>query len=238
MLVTRPTEGDDLIRIVAAAVSGGVDLVQLRDKEASVESVMALAARLREVIGRRAVLLVNHPEWRKMLGVVDGVHLPEGVSGALPNPSLPDTRHPTPDTLLFGRSVHSVEAATAAVEEGADYVVAGAIFATKSHPGMPPAGLSFLREVCASVNRPVFAIGGVTPENAADCIRAGAAGVAVLSPLMDAADPAAVAEAYRAVLCRVAMPSGRTGSQGTHARHRSEGVGGVSGRAGGGVPCS
>jgi thiamine monophosphate synthase len=80
-------------------------------------------------------------------------------------------------------------------------MIAGTIFGSASHPGVRPAGVGFLREVCAHVRRPVLAIGGVTPENATECLRAGAAGVAVLSPLMDAADPAAVAARYRAAMC-------------------------------------
>jgi thiamine-phosphate diphosphorylase len=97
----------------------------------------------------------------------------------------------------IGRSVHSVAAAEGAAADGADYLIAGAIFATGSHPGAAPAGLGFLAEVAAAVGMPVVAIGGITPANAGDCLRAGARGVAVLSALMDAADPGAVAAAYR-----------------------------------------
>jgi thiazole tautomerase (transcriptional regulator TenI) len=92
-----------------------------------------------------------------------------------------------------------VDAARAAVDWGADYLVAGTVFASASHPGEPAAGLAFLAQVCAAVRVPVLAIGGVTPANLADCLRAGAAGVAVLSPLQGA-DPRAVAAAYVAAL--------------------------------------
>ena len=101
---------------------------------------------------------------------------------------------------MIGRSAHSIEAAIKAARIGADYLIAGTIFASHSHPAVAPAGLEFLRDVCAAVDIPVIAIGGITPVNAGDCIRAGAAGVAVMSPIMHADDPAGVARDYRAVL--------------------------------------
>jgi len=99
-----------------------------------------------------------------------------------------------------GRSVHSVEAASEAAAQGADYLVAGTIFASQSHPDRSPAGLGFLRDVCAAVSLPILAIGGVTPQNLKLCLEIGAAGVAVLSPIMRATDPQAAAQTYRAAL--------------------------------------
>lgn len=203
MLVTRPTTSDDeLVRVVTEAVAGGVDWVQFREKEAPVDAVRRRLAALRDAVGGRARLLVNHPQWRSLWELVDGVHLPEGTD------SVAEARRELEDTTarravvrrLVGRSVHSVAAALQAQAEGADYLVAGSIFATRSHPGAPPVGLSFLREVTACVDLPVLAIGGVTPANVYDCLRAGAAGVAVLSAIMDADDPRCVAAAYRQAL--------------------------------------
>ena len=101
---------------------------------------------------------------------------------------------------LIGKSVHSLEGALKAQADGADYLVAGSIFASASHPDIAPAGLEFLREVCAAITIPVVAIGGVTPENVGECILAGAAGAAVLSPLMTAENPREVAQAYFAAI--------------------------------------
>jgi thiamine-phosphate diphosphorylase len=195
MLVTAAVGGDDeLVRTVTAAVDGGVDLVQLRDKQATPEALSRMAERLYDAIRGRALLVVNRPTLAGGGAPAAGVHLPEN------GPSVAEVRRRLGEPAIVGRSVHSLAAAVAAEAEGADYLVAGTVFASPSHPGVPPAGLEYLREICTRVSIPVLAIGGVTPETAGDCLRAGAAGVAVLSPLMRAADPHRVAAAYRHAL--------------------------------------
>lgn len=88
----------------------------------------------------------------------------------------------------IGVSVHSREEAEAAVTEGADFLVAGNVFETASHPGRPPRGLRWLSEICA-LGTPVYGIGGVTPTRAADLAGAGAWGSAVISAVWEARDP-------------------------------------------------
>lgn len=78
-------------------------------------------------------------------------------------------------------SVHSIKEAKRAQELGAEFIIAGHIFETQSKPGLPPRGLPFLRDVCASVSIPVFAIGGVTEQNAGQCVAAGAFGICRMS---------------------------------------------------------
>ena len=185
-----------LREIVAEAIAGGVSMIQLRDKVASAEDLREAAAMLREVAGGGALLLVNSDAALAREVGADGVHLPE--SGV----TVREARTIVGGERLIGCSVHSVEAARRAEDEGADYVVAGTIYASASHPELAPAGLAYLRQVGAQVSIPVIAIGGITPENAEDCLRAGARGVAVLSPLLQAANPRAVAEAYRQALER------------------------------------
>jgi thiamine-phosphate diphosphorylase len=90
----------------------------------------------------------------------------------------------------IGRSVHSLEEARAAVEEGADFLVLGNIYETPSHPGRAALGTGPLRQA-ASLGPPVIAIGGVTPEHASELKAAGAYGVAAIRALWDANDPAA-----------------------------------------------
>jgi len=86
---------------------------------------------------------------------------------------------------MLSVSVHSVEEAQKAEEFGATFVIAGHIFDTQSKPGVPARGLDFLREVCGSVTVPVFAIGGITGDNAQSCVDAGAAGVCRMSYWME-----------------------------------------------------
>ncbi len=90
----------------------------------------------------------------------------------------------------IGVSVHSRSEAEIAIGEGADYLVAGSVYQSASHPEQPPRGAGWLRELCA-LGRPVVAIGGVTPARAAEVRDAGAWGAAAISALWDAADPAA-----------------------------------------------
>jgi thiamine-phosphate diphosphorylase len=90
----------------------------------------------------------------------------------------------------IGRSVHSKEEAAVAVAEGADFLVVGNIYETVSHPGRFPAGLGLVREAVA-LGRPVIAIGGITPDRAAEVKAAGAYGVAAIRGLWMAGDPAA-----------------------------------------------
>ncbi|HEX7024648.1 MAG TPA: thiamine phosphate synthase [Gemmatimonadales bacterium] len=97
----------------------------------------------------------------------------------------------------IGRSVHSGDEARASVDEGADYLVAGNIFDTPSHPEHPGRGLAWLADICR-LGVPVIAIGGVTPERAAAIREAGAWGAAAISAIWDAPDPAATATALLA----------------------------------------
>jgi thiamine monophosphate synthase len=95
----------------------------------------------------------------------------------------------------IGAAVHSVEEARTAVDEGADFVVAGNVWDTASHPGRPGKGVDWLRTICAEcgAGHQVFAIGGVTPSRAAEARDAGAWGVASLGAAWNEKDPAAAA---------------------------------------------
>ncbi|MGO8672034.1 MAG: thiamine phosphate synthase [Capsulimonadaceae bacterium] len=213
MLVTEP--GPRLVEIVHAAVDGGVDIVQWRDKTSTVNDLEQVIARdLLPAIRDRALTVANFetPERSAMMRIFSngatGIHLPEAAAwgkydlgmftrdGRLAASGVGDG--------MIGRSIHSVENAMRAEKAGADYVVAGTIFASPSHPDTPPAGLDFLAAVCSAVSIPVIAIGGITPENVSECLRAGARGVAVLSRIMRAVDPRAAALAYRRGLDRAA----------------------------------
>jgi thiamine-phosphate diphosphorylase len=90
--------------------------------------------------------------------------------------------------FLVGRSVHSLEAARRAEAEGADYLVAGPVYETRSHPGRAPAGLSLIEGITRRVRVPVLAIGGVNAGRVDEVVRAGASGVAVISAVLAATD--------------------------------------------------
>lgn len=181
---------EGLVAAVEAAVEGGVDAVQLREKDLPPEKLLPLARRLGGATLGRALLLVNGPLEVALAGEADGVHLPENA---------PPVRCPR-EGFLVGRSVHSVRAARRAEAEGADYLIAGPVYETRSHPGREPAGLSLIEEITRSVRVPVLAIGGVSAARVEEVVRAGASGVAVISAVLAAADrQEAAAELRRAL---------------------------------------
>ena len=196
MLVTEPGECTRFVTTVQAAVAGGVNAVQLRDKTGTIQQLLETAAVLKASLPD-ILMLVNGWQGVDCFESFDGVHLPEH-SG-----SLVQTRLAVGTHRLIGRSVHSLTSAVEAENQGADYLVAGTIFGSVSHPDVSPAGLEFLRRICTEVSLPVIAIGGITLENVAGCVQAGAAGVAVLSPLMRADDTYNLARQYRSALEQV-----------------------------------
>lgn len=104
--------------------------------------------------------------------------------------------------LRIGRSVQSLKEAVEAEEQGADYVIFGHVHETASKPGVPARGLEQLRLLASRVRIPVIAIGGVKPANVAETLEAGAAGIAVMSGILGAADPIQEAAAYHRCLRR------------------------------------
>jgi thiamine-phosphate pyrophosphorylase len=169
----------DELETARIALEGGATIVQWRLKDVTRVEVVERGRATRSLCARYGVPFVvnDDVEAALMLGA-DGVHLGRDDPGA-------DAAKA--HGLLLGLSAAGVDEARAA-EGKADYVGAGPVWATPSKPDAdPPIGLDGLRELCAAVSTPVVAIGGVDASNAADCIRAGAAGVAVIRAARDAA---------------------------------------------------
>ena len=181
---------DGLVAAVEAAVAGGVDAVKLREKDLPSEELLPLARRLRQATEGQALLLVNGPLAVALTAEADGFHLPEVA------PPVERPRH----GFLIGRSVHSLAAARRAEAEGVDYLIAGPVYETRSHPGREAAGLALIEEVTRSVRTPTLAIGGVTAERVDEVVRAGASGIAVISAILAQRDRQAAAERLRRAL--------------------------------------
>jgi thiamine-phosphate pyrophosphorylase len=194
LLVTDPRP--DLAARVAAAVGGGVDVVQLRNKRASREELLPLAAELMEICERAGALFtVNDDVELARLSGAHGVHL-----GQEDEPTA-SAREMLGPGVVIGRSVSSVEEALEAVREGADYLGVGTIYATPTKPEEVMVGLALLRKISgAAISVPWFAIGGVTLETAREVAEAGAPGFAVVRAVLDAEDPAAAARDLRSLL--------------------------------------
>jgi thiamine-phosphate pyrophosphorylase len=155
-----------------AAVEGGATVVQWRLKDAPTLEVVERGRTTRSLCARSGVTFVvnDDVEAALMLGA-DGVHLGREDEGAA---------RVREHGLLLGLSATSLAEARALDGDG-DYLGVGPVWPTPSKPDAdPPVGLEGLREICAAVASPVVAIGGVDESNAGDCIRAGAAGVAVI----------------------------------------------------------
>ncbi len=154
------------------------------------------------IIGERFVLRRNMKSWQRNAFLLQPVQCPSGnqfTFRCCPEIKLPRIHLPLETFLKHrdelgcfqqkGVSVHSREEALRAEGLGAGYLIAGHIFPTDCKQGVPPRGLEFLREVCAAVSIPVFAIGGITQFNVRDVLQAGAAGVCVMSQLMTCENP-------------------------------------------------
>ena len=185
-LCTRPWR-----ETLAAAIDGGVDLVQVREKEMPARTLLT---RVREVIAlarpRGVPVVVNDRADIAVAAGADGVHL---GTDDLP---LMEARRLAGTGLLLGASTHDVGEASAAVEAGADLCGVGAMFATALKPDRVPGGAAYLRAYLGRFPRtPHLAIGGITPANIGELAAAGARGVAVSAAICGARDPGAIAAA-------------------------------------------
>ncbi|HKW43425.1 MAG TPA: thiamine phosphate synthase [Thermoplasmata archaeon] len=194
-LVTAPKRPvSSLVAIVAGALEGGASLVQLRDKGAYAAEERAEAATgIRERCARRNVpFLVNDDPRLALLLRADGVHVGQDdpsprIARALLGPKA------IVGVTVYGKSGEEGAAAAA----GADYIAVGPFFPSPTKPEEPVLPLHVLDGVVHRARIPVFAIGGVTAENAGLLARHGVAGVAVASAIMNAPDPRAATEAIR-----------------------------------------
>ena len=203
-LVTDRQVGDEatLVRRVAQAVEGGVDLVQLREKDLHGAQLLELAQRLREAIGDRALLMVNERVDVAAALPAHGVQLGED---AIP---VGSARRILGEDMLIGRSVHSVAGAAQAAVNGADFLVAGTMFASRSHPDEEPAGPELVRQIVSDgsvyssgySSLPVIGIGGVTWQNCHAIMSAGAIGVATITGILADPQPGEAARRLRAAI--------------------------------------
>jgi len=190
------SRGRSHAEIATAALAGGVDVVQLRDKHASLELFRESARELRRLVSEAGRTFVVNDRLDVAIAVdAHGLHL-----GPLDG-SVGEARGAWLPPRILGASARSLERARALAAAGADYLGVGPVFGTTTKRDAPGAiGLSTLREIAAGVGVPVIAIGGIHAGNAALAIEAGAAGVAVISAVVAAADVEAAVAALRRAL--------------------------------------
>ncbi len=171
-------EFQEILHQVSAAVAGGIQLVQLREKNLTARVLFELTERVMEIVcGTATKVLVNDRADIAAGAGADGVHL------TLRSLEAEGIRRTFAPNFLIGVSTHSHVEARRARDAGADFVVFGPIFPTPSKKEYgPPLGIGKLSEVAHELAPiPVLAIGGVSKDNAGECLRAGASGVAAIT---------------------------------------------------------
>jgi thiamine-phosphate pyrophosphorylase len=181
---------------VDSALNGGARLVQYRNKSADARLRKAQVAALLPLCRAAGVPLIVNDDLALAIELdADGAHLGRD------DPDPGDARHRLAPGKLLGVSCYDrLDAALAAVERGADYVAFGAAFPTATKPGATRATRALFAEARARLDVPIVAIGGITPENAASVVAAGAHAVAVISALFDAPDVERRAREFCSVL--------------------------------------
>src|SRR5215469_10517092 len=195
----------DLGEFLDAALAGGVDIVQLREKGLEAGEELALLEAFADACRRHGRLLaVNDRADVALAAGADVLHLGQDD---LPVPVARQILGPAP---VIGRSSHSpAQSATAAAEEGVDYFCAGPLWTTPTKPGRPWTGLGLGSHVASlSVDRPWFAIGGISLERLDSVLEAGATRVVVVRAITEADDPAAAAAAFARRLSGGEFPEG------------------------------
>ncbi|MGQ0550457.1 MAG: thiamine phosphate synthase [Armatimonadota bacterium] len=176
-----------------AAIRGGATAVQLREKALPAGDVVAIGRRIAAICRRfRTVFIVNDRADIAAECGADGVHVgPDDVS-------IPSARKIVGAGRIVGASAGTIEEARRAQALGADYLGVGSVFATLTKPDAgDPLGVARLGEIVRAVTIPVVAIGGITADNAAEVVRAGAAGIAVIAAVVGQEDIAAAAGRLR-----------------------------------------
>lgn len=206
-----------LLEKIAAATTAGVDWIQIREKDLSGKECSSLVREALRLVASSSPgaaakasissrieareqdstrMLVNDRLDVALAAHAAGVHL--GEKNLPPEEARRLVNSFRKEDFLIGVSCHSVEAAKAAERGGADYLFFGPVFATASKAAYgAPQGLENLAEVCRAVAVPVLAIGGITLENAADCLSAGASGITAIRLFQESSSMAAIVRALR-----------------------------------------
>ncbi len=194
-LVTSPSE--QLLKVVEAALRGGLTLVQYRDKDASDTELLVTAHKLRQLCHHYGALFIMNDRVDLALAVdADGVHLgQQDVPIAFARQLLGSQR-------IIGRSTTNPEEMHRAIAEGADYIGVGPVFETPTKPGKAAAGFDYVSYADENASIPWFAIGGIDTNNINDVLEAGAERIAIVRAIMAAEQPTLVVQYFLSKLTR------------------------------------
>jgi thiamine-phosphate pyrophosphorylase len=195
LLLTGSACAASLDFVIAEAAAGGVDVVQLREKDLPDRELLERARKVRRWTRDAGVLfIVNDRPDIARLAEADGVHLGQD------DMPVREARRIVGADALIGVSTHTLDQLHAAIREGASYVGVGPVFPSATKTFEQLAGLEFVRQAAGETSLPAFALGGITPANLPQVIAAGARRIAVGSAICRADEPRPAAAALKAML--------------------------------------
>lgn len=181
--------------VLSEALAGGVDVLQLREKDAPDAEILAAARLFRDLCdAHEALFVLNDRADLAVAAAADGVHVGQD------DESVAEVRRAVGPDVLIGLSTHSREQLAAGLASDADYVCVGPVYATPTKPDYPAVGLELVRHAAAVADRPWFAIGGIDGANVREVAAAGARRVVVVRAVRDAPDPRVAAAGLRGAL--------------------------------------
>ncbi|MFH0066898.1 thiamine phosphate synthase [Peribacillus sp. NPDC056705] len=186
---------EKLTEIIAESVSGGVSIVQLREKNNSSLSFYKKASALKQLLNELSIPLIINDRVDIALAVAaDGIHIGQD--------DLPLTvvKQMVPEDMIVGVSVSTLEEAHEAERNGADYIGVGSVFPTKTKQDATLMAIGDLEEICRSVSIPAVAIGGITADNISALSDSGLSGTAVVSAIMNAESPKGASESLLKII--------------------------------------
>ncbi|MBM3220301.1 MAG: thiamine phosphate synthase [Candidatus Rokubacteria bacterium] len=184
------TRGRDLVEVAAACAAAGLPAVEVREKDLGPADLAALCRRIRALHGAPFLIVNDRVDVALAVGA-------DGVQRTHSSLSVEELKAVADKRTRVGASVHGLDEARAAAQQGADWLFFGPVYDTPSKRRYgAPQGLAALEQVTAAVQIPVIAIGGITPDRVAEVRAAGAHGVAVISAILFADDPAAATRRF------------------------------------------
>lgn len=186
---------DKFLDAVAAALKGGVDILQLREKTKPASEILELGKKIKLLCAEyRATFIVNDRVDIAYVLEADGVHLGQD------DMDVASARKILGPNAIIGISTHAPEQAMKAVEDGADYIGVGPVFTTPTKPGRASVGLEYVKWVSENIDIPAFAIGGIDLSNASEVVASGLKRIAVVRAIINAENPEKAAEEFLKLL--------------------------------------
>jgi thiamine-phosphate pyrophosphorylase len=183
--VTRSTTlgGKNPLVLAREVISNGVDMVQVRDKNVSRKCLKKFVLDIKSIANDRIILTVNGNIQIAQETDIDGVHFPEI-----------EYSHNQDDLkgIIIGQSAHSIDSAIKSESMGCDYIIAGTIYPSKTHPDGEVSGLKLIEQIKKHLSIPVIAIGGINESNIVDVMNSGADGIAVIGAISESVNPSKI----------------------------------------------